>query len=68
MSTANSGHSASYGNIVRIKSKKTKVVIQRSDEKCVIPGGYYHYMARTSTVYLAEVGYFHLIEKVLPDR
>jgi hypothetical protein len=63
--TANSGHSASYGNIV---GTKTKIVIEGSDEKRVITGGYYHYMARTTAIYLAEVGYFHLIEKVLPDR
>ena len=42
--------------------------MEEKDEKLVIPGGYYHYMARTSAVYPAEVGYFHLIEKVLPDR
>jgi hypothetical protein len=66
--TANSGRSASYGNIVGTKSKKTKVVIGGRDEKRVIPGGYYHYMARTTVIYLAKVGYFHLIEKVLPDR
>ena len=68
MYTASSGCIALYGNIVETKSKKIKVVMEGKDEKLVIPGSHYHYMARTAVVYFAEVGYFHLIEKIMPDR